>query len=103
MFKLGTLYYRLPILTVLLLAGVLTIRSLPVAAQSLCSSPTVITGGGSYGVSTSGTCFKYVNTTFVNGGMFSVMKDATSTSDTLQWYGGLDQNATACATQSSTI
>jgi len=32
----------------------------------------VITGGGSYSVSTAGTCFKYVNATFVRGGMFSV-------------------------------
>src|SRR6185436_17017631 len=68
-----------------------------------CASPTVITGGGTFAVGTTAKCFKYVNTAFVRGGMFSVMKDGTSASDTIQWYGGLDQNVTACSNQTSTI
>jgi hypothetical protein len=35
--------------------------------------------------------------------MFSVIKDGTLATDTLQWYGGLDQNVTACSNQSRTI
>src|SRR5262249_26486531 len=69
----------------------------------LCSSPTVITGGGSYAVSTAGTCFKYVNTTFVRGGMFSVMNGSGTMTNTLTWYGGLDQNVTACANQTKAL
>jgi len=68
-----------------------------------CANPTVLTGGGTFAITTSARCFKYVNTGFLRGGMFSVMKDGSSASDTLQWYGGLDQNTTACSNQSRTI
>jgi hypothetical protein len=63
-----------------------------------CANPTVITGGGSYPVSSAGTCFKLVNPSFKWGAMWSVMNGPDSTvSNTVQWYGGRNEAVTACA------
>src|SRR6185295_8472677 len=76
----------------------------PVPGGNPCSSPTVITGGGSYSVSTSGTCFKYVNAAFVRGAMWSVMNGSDSTvSNTIKWYGGRNENTTACINDTQTL
>jgi endo-1,4-beta-xylanase len=65
---------------------------------------TTITGGGSYSVSASGTCFKYVNAAFVRGGMFSVMNPGDSTvSNTVKWYGGRNETVTNCINDSQTL
>jgi hypothetical protein len=64
----------------------------------------VITGGGSYSVSASGTCFKYVNAAFVRGGMFSVMNPGDSTvSNTVKWYGGRNETVTNCINDTQTL
>jgi len=69
----------------------------PVPGGNPCASPTVITGGGSYSVSTAGTCFKYVNTAFSRGAMWSVMNGSSSTvSNTVKWYGGRNETVTNC-------
>jgi hypothetical protein len=69
-----------------------------------CTTPTVITGAGAYAVSTTGACFKYVNSTFRWGGMLSVMNPGDATvSNTVKWYGGTSETVTACATSSATL
>jgi|GEM_PF-2023152 len=76
----------------------------PVPGGNPCASPTVITGGGSYSVSTAGTCFKYVNSGFVRGGMFSVMNPGDSTvSNTVKWYGGRNETVTNCINDTQTL
>ncbi len=81
-----------------------TATNTPGSGGDLCASPTVITGGGSYAVAASGTCFKYVNTTFRWGGMFSVMNGSDSTvSNVVKWYGGLNENTSSCVNQSATL
>src|SRR5204862_1054422 len=75
----------------------------PTPGGNPCASPTVITAGGSYSVSTAGTCFKYVNAAFVRGGMFSVMNGADATvSNTVKWYGGLNETVTNCVNNTQT-
>jgi endoglucanase len=76
----------------------------PTPGGNPCASPTVITAGGSYSVSTAGTCFKYVNAAFVRGGMFSVMNGSDSTvSNTVKWYGGLNETVTNCVNNTQTL
>jgi endoglucanase len=76
----------------------------PTPGGNPCASPTVITGGGSYSVSASGTCFKYVNATFIRGGMFSVMNPGDATViNTVKWYGGRNETVTACINDSQTL
>jgi hypothetical protein len=76
----------------------------PTPGGNPCASPTVITGGGSYSVSASGTCFKYVNATFVRGGMFSVMNPGDATViNTVKWYGGLNETVTNCVNNTQTL
>src|SRR5690349_8224628 len=76
----------------------------PAAQVVGCATPTVITAGGSYTVNAGDTCFKYVNSTFVRGGMFSVMNGADSTvSNVVQWYGGRNETVTACVNDSQTL
>jgi endo-1,4-beta-xylanase len=73
-------------------------------ASDPCASPTVITGSGAYAVTATGTCFKYVNTAFRWGGMFSVMNGQDATvSNTLAWYGGASETVTACTSNSRTL
>jgi cellulose 1,4-beta-cellobiosidase len=75
-----------------------------VLAVSGCSSPTVITGGGSYALAAGDNCFKYVNSTFTRGAMWSVMNPGDSTvSNTVQWYGGRNESTTACIADSQTL
>lgn len=68
----------------------------------LCASPTVITDGGSYAVAAGGTCFKYVNTNFQWGGLWSVMNGSDAT-NVVKWYGGLNESVTACSANSQTL
>src|SRR5207302_1701698 len=56
-----------------------------------CASPTVITAGGSFAITTSATCFKYVNATNKWGAMWTVMNGSTTAANTLKWYGGLSE------------
>jgi len=70
----------------------------------LCASPTVITDGSSYAVAASGTCFKYVNTNFQWGGLWSVMNGSDATvSNVVKWYGGLNETITTCTANSQTL
>jgi hypothetical protein len=70
----------------------------------LCASPTVITDGGSYAVAAGGTCFKYVNTTFTWGGVWSVINGSdTTVSNIVKWYGGRNETVTACVADSQTL
>src|SRR6185295_11489039 len=64
---------------------------------------TTITGGGSFAISTTATCFKYVNTAFVRGGMFTVMNGSTSAANTLNWYGGRSESVTSCINDSQIL
>jgi subtilisin family serine protease len=66
-------------------------------ATSSGGSCTVITGGGSYPITTSATCFKYVNIGYVHGGIFTVANGSTSAVNTVNWYGGFGETATSCA------
>jgi hypothetical protein len=76
----------------------------PTPGGNLCATPTVITGGGSYSVPLAGVCFKYVNATFVRGGMWSVMNGSDSTvSNVVKWYGGRNETVTACLNDSQTL
>jgi hypothetical protein len=68
-----------------------------------CASPTVITGGGSFAITTSSTCFKYVNAANKWGGMFTVMNGSSSAANTLKWYGGRSETVTACINDSQTL
>jgi len=68
-----------------------------------CSNPTVITGGGSYAVSTSATCFKYVNTANRWGTMWTVMNSSSSAANTLNWYGGRTETVTSCINDSQIL
>src|SRR5262249_40927702 len=54
--------------------------------------------------SASGTCFKYVNTAFRFGGMFSVMNgSASGVSNVLKWYGGTSETVTSCTNTTTTL
>src|SRR5690242_12067307 len=76
---------------------------LKVSAAGPCDTPTVITGSGSYPVSTSATCFKYVNAANRWGGLFTVMNGSSSAANTLNWYGGLSETVTSCVSNSRTL
>ncbi|MGC1377859.1 MAG: S8 family serine peptidase [Anaerolineales bacterium] len=76
---------------------------LPPTATSSGGSCTVITGSGSYPITTSATCFKYVNTGYVHGGIFTVANGSTSAVNTVNWYGGFGENATSCANNVQTL
>ena len=67
-----------------------------------CASPTVITAGGSYNITTSATCFKFV-TTAPRGADWSVMNGGTSAVNTLKWYGLRNENGTACINDTQTL
>jgi hypothetical protein len=72
--------------------------------SDLCATPTVITGGGSYSVSVSGVCFKYVNAAFPRGAMWSVMNGSDSTvSNVVKWYGGRNESVSNCINDSQTL
>jgi hypothetical protein len=76
----------------------------PVPGGNLCSTPTVITGGGSYSVPAGGVCFKYVNSAFVRGAMWSVMNGSSSTvSNVVKWYGGRNETVTNCINDTQTL
>jgi len=72
-------------------------------ATSSGGSCTVITGGGSYPITTSATCFKYVNIGYIHGGIFTVVNGSTSAVNTVNWYGGFGENATSCANNVQTL
>ncbi len=79
------------------------ITNTPTAGSDLCSNATVITGGGSFAISTTGTCFKYVNAANRWGGMFTVMNSSSSAANTLKWYGGRNETVTACINDTQTL
>jgi rhamnogalacturonan endolyase len=84
--------------------GIAPLFQFPAYAVDGCATPMVITGGGSYTVNAGDTCFKYVNSTFIRGGMFSVMNGADSTvSNVVKWYGGRNETVTACINDSQTL
>jgi subtilisin family serine protease len=68
-----------------------------------CASPTVITGSGSYAITTRLTCFKYVNSSFKWGGMFTVINSSSPAANILNWYGGLSESVNSCVDNTRTL
>ena len=67
-------------------------------------SCTTITGGGSFNLVTGDNCFKYVNSAFTRGAMWSVMNPGDSTViNTVKWYGGRNESVTNCINDTQTL
>jgi len=84
--------------------GITPLFQVPVYAVDGCATPTVVTGGGSFTLVLGDNCFKYVNSSFPRGAMWSVMNPGDSTVvNTVKWYGGRNENTTACIADSQTL
>ncbi len=75
----------------------------PPTATHAASGCTVITGGGTLNITTTPTCFKYVNTGWTKGGIFSIGNWASSNVNTVSWYGGSGESSTSCANNSQNL
>ena len=88
-------------LAVLVLLASFLVSTTALAAGP-CDTPTVITGGGSFNITTTATCFKFV-TTAPRGANWTVMNGGTSAVNTIQWYGLRNENGTACINDTQTL
>jgi hypothetical protein len=66
-------------------------------------SCTVITGNGSYPVTTTATCFKLVNAGYSHGALWSIANGNGTMTNTIQWYGGTNESVTSCVTNSQQL
>ena len=72
-------------------------------ATHASSSCTVITGGGTLNITTTPTCFKYVNTSWTKGGIFNIGNWASSNVNTVSWYGGSGEASTSCGNNTQNV
>jgi hypothetical protein len=69
---------------------------------TLCANPILLQGSGTYNIPSLGACFKVNTSAYKFGAMLSVRNTTTST-ERLEWYGNNDQNTTSCKLSSATL